>query len=260
MFVAEEGGRLIGSSVANRWGSVGFFGPLTVHPEFWDRKVGGRLMEPAMAAFTDWGVTFAGLFTFAHSAKHHALYQKFGFWPRFLTAIMTKPVTIPIASPTGARFSELPPSEQTQALESARALTGKLFEGLDLTREIELIHRQKLGETLLLRGNSQIEGMAVCHCGPGSEGGPDICYVKFAAVQSGRRAARLFDQLLDACEAYAAARGAKAVEAGVNTSRLEAYQRLVARGFRAQIIGVAMHKDNAPGYSRAGLYAIDDWR
>jgi len=28
-----------------------------------------------------------GLFTFAHSAKRTGLYQKFGFWPRFLTAI-----------------------------------------------------------------------------------------------------------------------------------------------------------------------------
>jgi hypothetical protein len=30
-----------------------------------------------------------GLFTFAHSAKHVALYQKFGFHARFLTAIMS---------------------------------------------------------------------------------------------------------------------------------------------------------------------------
>ena len=39
-----------------------------------------------------WGTAHAGLFTFAHSQKHVGLYQKFGFWPRFLTAIMSKPV------------------------------------------------------------------------------------------------------------------------------------------------------------------------
>jgi hypothetical protein len=217
-------------------------------------------MEAAMGAFADWGVGFTGLFTFPQSAKHHALYQRFGFWPRFLTNIMAKPVNPAMVTPTGARFSELPASEQTQALESARGLTGKLFEGLDLTREIELVHRHKLGDTVLLRGNSQLDGLAVCHCGPGSEGGAETCYVKFAAVQSGRRAARLFDQLLDACDAYAAARGAKLVEAGVNTARLEAYQRLLARGYRPAIIGVAMHKDNAPGYSRPGSYVLDDWR
>jgi ribosomal protein S18 acetylase RimI-like enzyme len=260
LFVAETDGQVVGSSIANRWGRVGFFGPLTVHPEFWDRGIGGKLMEPAMAVFADWGVTLVGLFTFADSAKHQSLYQKFGFWPRFLTHIMTKPVGVLGISPVGMRFSELSPSEQIQALYAARTLTGKLHEGLDLTQEIEAIHRRELGETLLLRGNTQLEGLAVCHCGPGSEGGSETCKVKFAAVQSGRRAPKLFDHLLEACEAYASSRGAKMVEAGVNTSHLEAYQRMRARGFRSSIIGVAMHKDNVPGYSRPGLFVLDDWR
>ncbi len=36
------------------------------------------------------GTQHAGLFTFAHSQKHVGLYQRFGFWPRFLTALMSK--------------------------------------------------------------------------------------------------------------------------------------------------------------------------
>jgi hypothetical protein len=35
---------------------------------------------------------------------------------------------------------------------------------------------------------------------------------------------------------------------------------LVGRGFRTAIQGVAMHKDNDPGYCRPGAYIIDDWR
>ncbi|HET7133596.1 MAG TPA: hypothetical protein VFJ95_15185, partial [Gammaproteobacteria bacterium] len=34
-FGAYAGERLVGSSFVANWGSVGFFGPLTVHPEFW---------------------------------------------------------------------------------------------------------------------------------------------------------------------------------------------------------------------------------
>src|SRR2546422_11558182 len=30
--------------------------------------------------------------SFPHSPKHVALYQKFGFWPQALTAVMSKPV------------------------------------------------------------------------------------------------------------------------------------------------------------------------
>ena len=90
VIAAREGGRLIGSNVVTRWGSFGFFGPLTVLPEYWDRGVAQRLLEATMKVFDRWGVRHTGLFTFAHSAKHVGLYQKFGYWPRYLTAIMTR--------------------------------------------------------------------------------------------------------------------------------------------------------------------------
>src|SRR5438128_6211594 len=89
---AEVDGELVGSNFAANWGSVGFFGPLTIRPDYWDRGVGKRLMEPVMQLFDKWGTKHAGLFTFPHSQKHVGLYQRFGFWPRFLTAMMAKPV------------------------------------------------------------------------------------------------------------------------------------------------------------------------
>ena len=90
VIAARESGRLIGSNVATRWGSFGFFGPLTVLPEYWDRGVAQRLLEATMMIFDRWGVRHTGLFTFPQSAKHVGLYQKFGYWPRYLTAIMTR--------------------------------------------------------------------------------------------------------------------------------------------------------------------------
>src|SRR6185295_3756911 len=41
-FAAEVAGEVIGSNFATNWGSVGFFGPLTVRPDFWDRGVAKR--------------------------------------------------------------------------------------------------------------------------------------------------------------------------------------------------------------------------
>src|SRR5580692_1896849 len=90
VLAAREHGRLIGSNVVTRWGSFGFFGPLTVLPEYWDRGVAQRLLEATMTIFERWGLRHTGLFTFPQSAKHVALYQKFGYWPRYLTAIMTR--------------------------------------------------------------------------------------------------------------------------------------------------------------------------
>jgi hypothetical protein len=50
------------------------------------------------------------------------------------------------------------------------------------------------------------------------------------------------------------------VELGVNASRHEAYAALAARGYRAGLVGVSMHQANDEGYSRPGVWLIDDWR
>jgi GNAT superfamily N-acetyltransferase len=91
-FAAEVDGELVGSNFATNWGSVGFFGPASVRPDLWDKGVGVRLVERVMERFAEWGIEHAGLFTWSHSPKYTYLYQKFGFWARFLTAIMAKSV------------------------------------------------------------------------------------------------------------------------------------------------------------------------
>jgi hypothetical protein len=50
-------------------------------------------MAPVLDCFSRWGTRHAGLFTFSQSAKHVSLYQKYDFWPRFLTMIMSKEVS-----------------------------------------------------------------------------------------------------------------------------------------------------------------------
>src|SRR5215208_4604473 len=47
-FGAEVDGTLVGSNLATDWGSVGFFGPLTVHPDFWGAGIATRLLEPTL--------------------------------------------------------------------------------------------------------------------------------------------------------------------------------------------------------------------
>ncbi len=88
VLAAHIDGRLVGSNVITRWGSFGFFGPLTVLPEFWDHGVAQRLMEGTVKVLDRWKLRRSGLFTFAQSAKHVGLYNKFGFWPGYLTALM----------------------------------------------------------------------------------------------------------------------------------------------------------------------------
>jgi GNAT superfamily N-acetyltransferase len=259
-FAATLDGELAGSNFAANWGSVGFFGPLTVRPDLWDHGVGKSLMEPVMDCFATWGNSHLGLFTFSHSPKHLELYRRYGFWPRFLTAVMRKQVVAPAAVPGRLTYSELSGADAAGYLDACRALTDAVYEGLDLRREIIAAHTQGLGDTVLLPGESGLDGLAVCHCGPGSEAGADVCLIKFGAVRPGRQAGDRFELLLDACEQLAAERGLGQLEAGMNLGRPDAYRRMVARGFRTGLQGVTMHRPNEPGYSHADSYVIDDWR
>lgn len=259
-FGAEKNGELAGSNFATRWGTVGFFGPLTVRPDLWDQGIGKHLMEPIIERFDAWGIRHAGLFTFANSQKHVGLYQKYGFWPRFLTAIMSKPVQPRERLSPWSRYSEVPASGQEECLRACRVLTDALYGGLDVEREIRSVNSQELGDTVLLQDDGGLVGFGVCHCGPGTEAGNGKCYVKFGVVRLGPTAEALFDRLLDACEALAASKGISRLEAGVNMARHGAYRKMLERGFHTEIQGVAMHRPNEPGYNRPEVYLIDDWR
>jgi GNAT superfamily N-acetyltransferase len=258
-FAAKLDGKLVGSNFATNRGSVGFFGPLTIHPDHWNSGIGKRLMEPIVNIFSQWGTTHDGLFTFAQSAKHVGLYQRFGFWPRYLTPIMTLAVTQP-EEPSNRLFSALSPAEREATLKACNELTNEIYPGMSATSELRGVFDQNLGDTILLGDAAKLDGFAICHCGAGSEGGPGNCHVKFAAVRPGANSGELFSQLLDACEALTASRGLATLTAGVNTARIEAYQRMLARGFKTGLQGVTMHRPNEAGYSRPGVYLIDDWR
>jgi predicted N-acetyltransferase YhbS len=62
---AEVDGELVGSNFVTRWGTVGFFGPLSVRPELWDQGIASRVMEATVEMFERWGTRHAGLFTFS---------------------------------------------------------------------------------------------------------------------------------------------------------------------------------------------------
>lgn len=259
-FAAEVDGKLVGSCLATRWGSFGFFGPLTVHPDFWDRGVAKGLLEPTMELFSKWGVSHTALFTFAHSPKHLGLYQKFGFWPRFLTLVMSKPAKASGDSGKWSKFSDVPDEEKGRYLMMCRTLTNSIYKGLDLEREIMAVRNQKLGDTVLLWEGDKLAGLAVCHCGSGTEAGGGQCYIKFGAVGNRSGAEGAFDKLLNACDQLASTQGMNSVVAGVNTACQDACGRMTARGFRSEFQGVMMLKPNEPAFDKPDCHVICDLR
>jgi len=257
--VADPGEAILGSSMVTRWGSFAFVGPVSVDPAHWDGGLGSRLMEPVADQIDSWGVPIAGLFTFANSAKHIGLYQRFGFYPRALTALMLRSVGATEPPPATFRLSAASRDDRAALLQQAASVSGAVYHGLDLTCEIEQLVQHDLGDVVVVEDDGAA-GFAICHLGAGSEAGSNVCYVKFAAVGPGRRAAVNFTALLAGCEALAHAHGAATVLAGVSTARQYPYEAMLARGYRGTMYGVAMHRRNDPGFSRPDDYVLDDWR
>jgi GNAT superfamily N-acetyltransferase len=259
-FALELNGEVIGSNFATRWGSVGFFGPLTVHPDHWDAGYGTLLMPPVMNCFAESGTVLAGLFTFPHSAKHIGLYQKYDFWPQYLTAVMSRPVTATASRIAGTTFAALDPGQQKTVLAACRRLTDAIYPGLDITRDLIASVAHGFGDLVLVWRDTALAAFALCQHGAGTQAGSGTCYIKFAAVRPTEHALSDFDSLVDACTNYAAELALKRLELGVNTARSTAYRRLLGLRFRTDVLGVAMLRGPDRGYNVADAFVLDDWR
>lgn len=255
IFVAELDGRLVGSTSVTTWGRFGWFGPLTVHPDFWNRRIAQALLEPTIRRFADHGTTAEALFTLPSSPKHVALYQRYGFWPRRLTTLLARaPEAVSAARFTC--FSELDPAARAAALRGIGELAGRFFTGLDLAGEVAAVAAQQLGDTLILTGDGgTLRAFAICHHGLGSEAGSKDCSVKFGAAAD----AASFRELLDAVIAYGARVGVARVVAAINTAREAAYHAALDRGFTIAMLGLAMVRGGEV-YDRADALVIEDHR
>lgn len=271
--------KLVAAIFCTPWGSFGFFGPLVVLPEYWGSGLAQALIAKADQFFIDRNIDLAGLYTFSNSPKHLALYQKFGYWPKQLTVLMSKevsqdlsldfskhPVSTAAVKRQSTLFSQLDSAGQKAHLQSARLLCDGIYPGLDLSVEINAVASCKIGETIFIESESESErdskndcatvGFAVCHYGHGSEATSNSCYIKFAAASNDEQ----FSRLLSECLKLSSEVGVTHILAGINTARHEAYKTMLENGFKIKVVGVAMLRAQHDGFNRPGVFVIDDWR
>jgi predicted N-acetyltransferase YhbS len=256
-FVAERDGSVVGSVIGMDWGSQIVLGPLTVDPASWGQGIARLLTARFLEAADARRAPLVSLFTFPQSTTHVRLYESFGFAPMHLTPILTKAAAQPTTDVSHRLFQNARHGERSGLLEQCRAIAVSNLAGLDLSREIEAVDRQILGDTILTEAEGAVAGFAICHTGAG-EAGKGNMFVKFASVRP--RDAAAFERLVDAVERVATERGLERITFGINTARRDAYRRVIARGYRASLIGVAMHRPDTVGTLRRELYVIDDYR
>jgi GNAT superfamily N-acetyltransferase len=269
-YVAEENdSKIVGASIAVCWGTVGIFGPVAVLTPYQNQKIAQGLLKATQGFFDENGVTLQGVVTYPYSPKHLVLYQKFGFKPKALVAITGKslerreppPTAKPVrGAPLVQRFSAYEESKRKNLLGRLRALTGKLYRGLDLTKEIEIVNGLSLGETLILEKDRGVVGFAICHAPGVSEAPHGALYVKYAAIDPGRRRPEHFVQLVAACEEYGVQMGCQRIIAPVYTAYWRAYTTLLASGYQMDMLMIRMKRGKGVDDENEDDLVLDDWR
>jgi hypothetical protein len=108
-----------------------------------------------MPFFDRWAVTHAGLFTFPQSPKHLSLYQSYGFMPRFLTPVLAKPLAASTTADDAGRWGTAGDAADPGTVVAGCArVTDATYPGLDVTREIQAVAAQKLGDTVVVHDDA----------------------------------------------------------------------------------------------------------
>jgi GNAT superfamily N-acetyltransferase len=271
-FVAEEeGGRILGVVLAVTWGSVGLIGPVAVLTNHQNQGIGQQLIEAAEGFFQENKATLQGLVTYPTSPKHLALFHKFGYKPKSLTAIMSRAIDRgPSPGPPGARpgraalamrtFSTLEEARKKTALARVNRIVGGICRGMDLSKEVEIVDGLALGDTLLLERERDIVGVAVYHVPGVSEAPAGALYVKFLALDSSARRPEYFEQFVAALEAVALELGLARVILPVYLRYWLAYSTLVKCGYQIDFTMVRMQKGKGEDYEDESQLVLDDWR
>lgn len=259
-FAAKIDNQLIGYSLSANWGTYGGFGPLIVHPNYWDQGIGSRLMMASLEKIEDWKIKQLIFCTHANSPKHIYFYGKFGLSPRFLIAVFAQNKLPNNPELNAFRYSQLSPEQQTESLQDCYQLTDKIYEGLDFRAEIKNVQTCSLGDTIFLWDEAGLFAFAVCHYGETSEAQTNTCYLKFAAVRPDNQAKENFEKLLDESEKIAVIEGMSSLIFGIDTACENAYRQTLARKYQIQSLMLSLHKPNQSGHSRPEIYIIEDRR
>ena len=269
-FVAEEGdGKIVGAAVAVMWGTVGLVGPVAVLPNYQNQDIGQQLLTACQGFFDENKAVLQGLATYPGSPKHLLFYQKFGYRPRGLVALMARTLerreTSAVARPAKPavairRYSTLEEAKKKAAILKLRKITNAVYRGMDLGKEVEIVDGLALGDTLLLEKGRDLIGFAIYHTPGMSEAPQGSLYVKFLAIDARHKKTENLIALISAIEDLAGDAQLQRVLAPAYTYYWTAYQTLMDRGYHIDFSMVRMKRGKVIDDEDPTALVLDDWR
>jgi GNAT superfamily N-acetyltransferase len=227
---------IVGAVFSIARGTLGWFGPLAVSPAAQGQGVGRELIAACLEGLRRRGVRLIGLETFAESPFHVRLYSRFGFRPSW-TGLGLRRKIEPVRMPADVTTDGAGPN------------LDYVYAGLDVHAEAAMVARCAVGTSFVTEG-----GIAICHFAPTFEGA-GTGFLPFVAASS----QPAFDRLLDAAEHACGERGLGVLAVRVSGSAWRTFDRLVARGYRAERAEIRMKLGERPDYDASAIFYADSW-
>lgn len=236
----DADGRPAAFNMVHQSGREGWMGPLAVRPDRQNEGLGKTIVQAGIDWLRSRGATTIGLETMPRTVDNIGFYSRLGFVPRYLTVTLVREVSrrpVPLVELL-SRAGEA----RALTLAQCRELSGRLSEGVDFTREIQLTGELGVGDTCLVREDGRLTGFALWHTAALAEGRPrdELRVLKLVA---GDQAA--LEALFAAVDASAVREGVRRVSFRAQTAAPAGYARLVAAGCRVHWTDLRMTLEGA---------------
>jgi N-acetylglutamate synthase-like GNAT family acetyltransferase len=269
-FVAEDAATgLAGAALSIAWGSIGWLGPVAVHPDSWGTEIETQLLRAVLEHWEPMALSAQGAETFPNSPAHIQRYAALGFRPQFPTAHLVGEVDPagprqPIRQRTPSfeliRLSQLSDALEETMLSQCRRIAERHYPGLDYGKELQSVKERGLGDTLLLGVGERLYGFAICHAGDASEADSTECYVKALLIDPAIDDAETLLALVEACEGYARMQHLATVRVGLNLACWEGYMALAERGYHMERLRLRMVRPVDELMSDPSPFHFNDWQ
>ena len=235
--VAVSDNQVVGANFSVLRGTVGWFGPLAVRPDAQGHGIAQRLVTACLHSAEKRGARLMGLETFANSAQHIHLYQKFGFRPSW-TGLSYR---------GAVREGQMPRGVD---VDGAIPKLDYLYPGYDATNDARATRGAKVGVTL-----SYGDGFAICHYVSTLWTDTSIAYVPLVVAPD----RKTFDTLTRATEALAREHGKAHVVTQVPGSSWATQEALLEHGYESGGAALRMKRGENLEYDAGSFYYCDDW-
>ncbi len=227
---------MAGALISLARGTLGWLGPLAVHPDVQRSGVGGQLIAACLDGWRRRGVRLMGVETFGGSPSHERFYRKMDFRPSCTGigfGVGLARTAIPAGVQIGGRLPDL----------------SFLYPGLDVSGEAAATAQCGAGHVLTTG-----DGVAIVHLESAVQSAETGSVPFLAAVSRDS-----FERLLAAAEHLSRERGKTSLLTRTSSSSWDTMDALGGRGYQAGGLTMRMKAGDNADYDHTSSYYLDSW-